>query len=872
MMKPKFTPCLLAALLGVTCTSTLHAQLVADGNLFGVNTATNLPGDLIVGTNGGNTTLNIIGPNGTVTNANGRIGLNATSTNNVVRVRNSGAVWNNTGNLYVGDQGAGNLLFVTNGGNVFLTGVRIGNANTAAGNRTVVTGTNSLLSSSGAVNVGYDAPSNLLVIADGARVANNDGYIGRNSSASNNWVTVTDPGSSWTNSGTVYVGNNGLANQLLVTNEGKVFGASINIGSASSATWNQAVVTGTNSLLSGSGSLTVGYDSSSNSLVIAQGAWVANGNGNIGDEPNMGGGTGNSSNNWVMVTDPGSLWTNSGNLYVGDRGSGSRLVVSNGAVVFNGTGILGNYVSSSNNAAVVTGLDSVWTNANDLTVGSQGSQNTLLISDGGTVFSAMAIVGDFSSSDNLVVIDGVGSQWIVSGLLLGSQGSDCHLIVTNGAVLEDVGTGFMNVIGGSGFRNQVVISGADSAWNSSQDLTLGGAALDGSLVVSNGAVAHSGDVIIGETGIAENNQAIVTGSGSVWHNSSVVVGKSGPSSQVRLQEAGSAIVTRNVIVGQETGSSNNLLHVDGGTMNVATNLEVRRGTLRMDRGFINAGTLLATNATLDGGGLIQFNGGILPPLSYATLSASNTLINNGAPLVVGNGSPAVYRLLGNGVHSFNDGLAISDSASLRGSGTINGPLTVAPGGLIDYSTAGSTLQKLNLNQTPSLSGAILMRLRVAGGQTNDQISVSAPLIYGGLLSVSRLSAIAPTNGNSFKLFSAPIYGGAFSSINLPDPAPGLMWTNRLLVDGTVAVVPLTPPTISHVKRFGTNLVLQVTGGSPGSVYDLLTSTNVTLPMASWTVIGGGNFDWMGKVTITNGIDRSEPERYLRVLSFNTTSN
>ena len=99
---------LAAALLLAGAQLSLQAQLVPDGGILVVTTPTNLAGDLVVGTNGGNTRLGILSP-GTVTNANGRIGLSATSSGNRVVVRNSGAVWNNTGNLYVGDQGAGNL-------------------------------------------------------------------------------------------------------------------------------------------------------------------------------------------------------------------------------------------------------------------------------------------------------------------------------------------------------------------------------------------------------------------------------------------------------------------------------------------------------------------------------------------------------------------------------------------------------------------------------------------------------------------------------------------------------------------------------------------------------------------------------------------
>ena len=62
-----------------------------------------------------------------------------------------------------------------------------------------------------------------------------------------------------------------------------------------------------------------------------------------------------SSNNLVLVSDVGSLWTNSASLYVGNLGSGSQLVVSNGGVVASGNGHLGHSIVAIYNVATVTG-------------------------------------------------------------------------------------------------------------------------------------------------------------------------------------------------------------------------------------------------------------------------------------------------------------------------------------------------------------------------------------------------------------------------------------------------------------------------------------------------------------------------------------
>jgi T5SS/PEP-CTERM-associated repeat protein len=701
-MKTKLTPHLLATLLSVAFTTTLHAQLVADGDILVLNTATNLAGDLIVGTNGGNTRLAINSP-GTVTNVNGRIGLNATSTGNQVQVRNSGAVWNNTGYLFVGDQGADNSLLVTNGGNVLASYIRIGNDITAVGNQAIVTGTNSLLTASTRVSAGYDGPSNSLVIADGASVVDDLGYIGDNSPySSNNWVTVTGPNSLWENSSDLHVGFYGSGNRLVVSNHAVV----------AAADWG-----------------VVGYGSSDNVAV---------------------------------VTGVGSLWTNGNELTVGWYGRNNQLIVSNGATVVSTYGYLGANWGANDNQIIVTGMNSVWTNSGEIRIGSDDNtvNNQLSIQEGGVVYSGNGYLGsEYYSGAN---------------------------------------------------SNRVLVSGIDSRWNSS---------------------------------------------GSLY------VGELGSGNQLRLQAGGSVIAAGSTHVGSG-GGSNNLLHVDVGILTVAANLDVRRGTLRLDSGQITAANLIATNGSE---GKIIFNGGLFPPLYPSTLSVSNSAVNNGSPLVVGNGSPAVYRLLGTGLHSFNDGLVISDGAFLRGSGTIDGLLTVSAGGEIDFSTFGGLLQSLTLSNSPSLAGTIRMRLRVAGGLTNDLISVpTVALAYGGTLEVTRLGGAAPVNGNTFKLFNAASYGGAFTSISLPPLDPSLMWTNRLLEDGSIAVVNWTGPKLSGVGKSGTNLTFNVTDGVPGGAYELLTSPNVATPLTNWVVLDSGNFDWLGKKNLSIPINPAIPQRFYTV--------
>jgi hypothetical protein len=325
------------------------------------------------------------------------------------------------------------------------------------------------------------------------------------------------------------------------------------------------------------------------------------------------------------------------------------------------------------------------------------------------------------------------------------------------------------------------------------------------------------------------------------------------------QAVGSAtwLVTSRYLIGAAPAAAGNVTHSSGNLL--VTNgagsavLEIRRGTATLNDGLIGTDQLILTNST----GALAFNGG--------TLAARNATVNNGALFAVGDGLDAASYLLTGGTaarYAFANGMVVSSNATLAGDGTLTGVVTVASGGSL---VPGTFFGTLVLSNSPLLDGSVLMVLSKNGGVvTNDQLQVAGPLAYGGSLTVSDLGPDPLDLGDTFPLFSASGFSGAFSAITLPPLAAGLGWSNQLLLNGSVTVVNQSDPTISGLARNGTNLVLKVTGGSPGGTWTLLTSMDVTLPLASWTIVAPGVFDWMGEVTLTNGIDLSDPQRYLRL--------
>ena len=50
----------------------------------------------------------------------------------------------------------------------------------------------------------------------------------------------------------------------------------------------------------------------------------------------------------------------------------------------------------------------------------------------------------------------------------------------------------------------------------------------------------------------------------------------------------------------------------------------------------------------------------------------------------------------------------------------------------------------------------------------------------------------------------------------------------------------------------------------GDTWKQLTTTNVALPLASWTTNRSGNFDGLGNLTLTHGINPAESQRYFLI--------
>ena len=203
-------------------------------------------------------------------------------------------------------------------------------------------------------------------------------------------------------------------------------------------------------------------------------------------------------------------WDAGFQLTVGEHTASNTLFITNGGTVFDGVGIIGELAGSDGNSVIVGGSGSAWTNISDLAIGNGGSANSLIIEDGGLAYNANGVVGvEEGSANNSVVVRGTNSVWENSDtLMVGRKGDSNSLTISDGATVNSSfgAIGFENPATG----NAVEVGGTGSTWNNSGDMLIGSASNSGnSLTIQNG-----GQVVVGgQLDIYRNNDLYLNDGG-----------------------------------------------------------------------------------------------------------------------------------------------------------------------------------------------------------------------------------------------------------------------------------------------------------------------------------------------------------------------
>ena len=220
------------------------------------------------------------------------------------------------------------------------------------------------------------------------------------------------------------------------------------------------------------------------------------------------------------------------------------------------------------------------------------------------------------------------------------------------------------------------------------------------------------------------------------------------------------------------------------------------------------GSNTAYSGVLSGNGSVIKSGGGNLLLTGANSWRGSTIINAGGLQLGSAGSISNTPLItisNNAlldVSAVSGGFVLGTNQVLRGIGTVNGNLTV-----LGILSPGNPLGAITNYGNATLRGLAILGLgKNAGVLTNVFFTSTGTLDCGGSLVVTNLGTDALAAGDSFQLLNAASYVNSFTNVTLPSLTNGLYWTNRLNLDGTLAVVPA-------VSTIPTNLMYSVVGST-----------------------------------------------------------
>jgi len=258
----------------------------------------------------------------------------------------------------------------------------------------------------------------------------------------------------------------------------------------------------------------------------------------------------------------------------------------------------------------------------------------------------------------------------------------------------------------------------------------------------------------------------------------------------------------------------------------------------------NWGTLFLNQAN-------TYNGNTTIQWGFLTLGATGSISNSpvidvwsgGTFNVTSNASPFV----------------LGAAQTLKGNGTNLGNMTAY--GTISPGASIGTLA-FNGNLTLASGSKLLVEVDKAQVPTGDLITVSGTLSKtgSGTVTVSNLNPGVPLEiGDSFQLFNKPVSNGQLMSV----VGGGAIWTNKLAVNGTIAVVKLAPsdPTITSITGVGTTSVtVNYSNTIPGESYTLQYRTTI---MGPWITVGSKTA--VGTTDFQTDNTANGAERYYRVV-------
>ena len=344
----------------------------------------------------------------------------------------------------------------------------------------------------------------------GSTVTSGNCYVGEESDST---VTISGNGSTWTNSDYFGVGGYGDCN-LSITNGGSLINHGFGVLGDMETSQSTAIVSGANSTWHSSETIFLGYYGTGELNITDGGKVESSGYGVLGSQADSMG--------ILNVSGLNSTWTNAEQLHVGYEGYG-EINITDGGKVNTPESFLGaepGSVGIINVSGTGSMLDSYISNNSNryaLVVASEG-YGELNITDGGKVKANWCIAGDDFNSTGKITASGSGSALNCQrGICIGGYGNG-ELNITNGSSVS-------NTNGTIGSRANVTgtvnVSGPGSIWTNTESSTIGGLGTGILNITGGGTVINNEICEVGDD--AEGKGAItVSGIGSTWTNEDVL--------------------------------------------------------------------------------------------------------------------------------------------------------------------------------------------------------------------------------------------------------------------------------------------------------------------------------------------------------------
>ena len=593
------------------------------------------------------------------------------------------------------------------------------------------------------------------------------------------------------------------------------------------------------------------------------------------------------------VTIGGLIFTNNLN--------GNVTVAAGNTLTLGGSGIdmsKANHSVTFNNAITLAATQ-VWniTNGQSFTMNGTftGAGNNVIKTGNGTLYLG-STANDAGA--NIQVNSGVLQANAGSGITISLNGGTFNVNVVDGNPMNVMSGGTEQNVGGNrtwsgnltGSGPLAVIASSTHTWSGNNSAYTGTVTLQGSgalrlssLTAVSATTAYnfnSGTMNANASGLFSLGSLSGSGTINTASGENFSIGALGANTAYSgviggagfIQKAGSGNLT---LSGANTYSGGTT--INGGVLQIGNGGTT--GTLGTGNVTDNASLTFNRSDSIDDTGFGVVSGtGVLDKQGAGRLALTKAHNYSGVTLV----ESGVLALTNSGAIANSSAISISSGALLDVSGMAGGSMTLAGGKMIsgNGSVKGNFTVGSGAILSPGMNGGIgtltfSNSLTLAAGSanifeisksplTNDVAKVFGALTNGGALIVTNIGAVALTNGDSFKLFSAASYNGAFANVILPPLPAGLGWdTSAVNTNGTLSVVVAAPsPVITSVVVSGDGLTFTGTGGVANANFYLLGSTNLTTPVTNWTRLLTNQFDASGYFNFTNPIGNDPQTFYL----------